>query len=415
MYFRQREDHYGVGSYHHEPIATPQIRAPGARRGPAAGADAVHPARLRRRGDRGRAAPPGAGRDDASGGPRPVAQRDVLVHPGRGLDRRRERARPRRLDLRGRLGHARGWDGPAGRRVDRDRRVQLRPGRGRREPLLPVPDDAAVRARAREAAVPRGVRHPASAPTARAPAWAAADAVPSATRGARRRVLHGRRVGAPAMVRREQGPERRGLGVPRGLVRAELVAGRRRRAPRDARTRGALRPDPVREARRRGTGRSRVPRTGLREPDRPQSRHGDLHVDAHALRRDPLRPDRDPCRRGVVHGRDRRRVGDARPRVAPAAAPRRRACGDREHDRPPVLPGTLGTARARRPCGRDRRRPGERRVPLHDDARGWRSARSPRSRSASATWGSSGGSSTDRSRWARASGICCGRPASSTD
>jgi glycine cleavage system aminomethyltransferase T/glycine/D-amino acid oxidase-like deaminating enzyme len=31
MYFRQREDHYGVGSYHHEPIATPQsqIRPPG--------------------------------------------------------------------------------------------------------------------------------------------------------------------------------------------------------------------------------------------------------------------------------------------------------------------------------------------------------------------------------------------------
>ena len=31
MYFRQRGDHYGVGSYHHEPIATPQsaIRARG--------------------------------------------------------------------------------------------------------------------------------------------------------------------------------------------------------------------------------------------------------------------------------------------------------------------------------------------------------------------------------------------------
>ncbi len=31
MYFRQRKDHYGVGSYHHEPIATPQgeLRPPG--------------------------------------------------------------------------------------------------------------------------------------------------------------------------------------------------------------------------------------------------------------------------------------------------------------------------------------------------------------------------------------------------
>src|SRR5213083_3251274 len=28
MYFRQREDHYGVGSYHHEPIATPQSELP---------------------------------------------------------------------------------------------------------------------------------------------------------------------------------------------------------------------------------------------------------------------------------------------------------------------------------------------------------------------------------------------------
>ena len=28
MYFRQREDHYGVGSYRHEPIATPQSELP---------------------------------------------------------------------------------------------------------------------------------------------------------------------------------------------------------------------------------------------------------------------------------------------------------------------------------------------------------------------------------------------------
>src|SRR5439155_927780 len=37
MYFRQREDHYGVGSYHHEPIATPQpeLPAPGGELQPA--------------------------------------------------------------------------------------------------------------------------------------------------------------------------------------------------------------------------------------------------------------------------------------------------------------------------------------------------------------------------------------------
>ena len=29
MYFRHREDHYGVGNYRHEPIVTPQSRASG--------------------------------------------------------------------------------------------------------------------------------------------------------------------------------------------------------------------------------------------------------------------------------------------------------------------------------------------------------------------------------------------------
>ena len=36
LYFRQREDHFGVGSYRHEPIVTPQsqLRAPGGRCSP---------------------------------------------------------------------------------------------------------------------------------------------------------------------------------------------------------------------------------------------------------------------------------------------------------------------------------------------------------------------------------------------
>ncbi len=59
MYFRHREDHYGVGSYRHEPIVTPQdaIRPPGGR--DAAVADAVHAAGLR--GRRGRSEPRAAG------------------------------------------------------------------------------------------------------------------------------------------------------------------------------------------------------------------------------------------------------------------------------------------------------------------------------------------------------------------
>ena len=95
--------------------------------------------------------------------------------------------RPRRLGLRGGVGHARRRHGAPGRRVDGGRRAELRPGRGRREPLLPVPDDGALRARAREAAVPRGLRHPASAPAAGEAARPAAHAVPRAPRRARGR------------------------------------------------------------------------------------------------------------------------------------------------------------------------------------------------------------------------------------
>ena len=74
-------------------------------------------------------------------------QRDVLVHAGHGLDRGRVGRRPRVLDLRGRVGDARRRDGTDGGRVDRGRRALDGPGRGRREPVLPVHDDGAVRAR----------------------------------------------------------------------------------------------------------------------------------------------------------------------------------------------------------------------------------------------------------------------------
>ena len=36
-----------------------------------------------------------------------------------------------------------------------------------------------------------------------------------------------------------------------------------------------------------------LPGAGLREPDRPAGRLGRLHRDAHAVRRDPVRPDGD--------------------------------------------------------------------------------------------------------------------------
>ncbi len=80
MYFRHREDHYGVGNYRHEPIVTSQrdIRRP--RRRADAVADAVHPGGLRVGRARDRTRAPGARRSYAARRPRPVDQRDVLVH-----------------------------------------------------------------------------------------------------------------------------------------------------------------------------------------------------------------------------------------------------------------------------------------------------------------------------------------------
>ena len=93
MYFRHRKDHYAVGSYRHEPIVTPQQAAAPSRRRSDAVAHAVHARRLRRRRGRGRTPPPGARGADAAGRPRALDQRHVLVHAGRGLDRRVSRPR----------------------------------------------------------------------------------------------------------------------------------------------------------------------------------------------------------------------------------------------------------------------------------------------------------------------------------
>ncbi len=263
MYFRHREDHYGVGNYRHEPIVTPQrdIRRHGD--GPMPSLMPFTPGGLRVGRARDRTRAPRARRSHAARRPRTVDQRDVLVHAGRRLHRRRVRERPRPLALRGGVGHARRRHGTAGRRVDGERRARLRPGRGGREPVLPVPDDAAVRAGAGRAAVPRGVRHPAPAPADDRAAQAAADAVLRPPRGARRGVLHRRGLGAPAVVRGEpRAADRRRLGAPRRVGRDELVARRRRRAPRHPRARGAVRHHAVRQVRRGRAGRARRTSSG---------------------------------------------------------------------------------------------------------------------------------------------------------
>ncbi len=105
------------------------------------------------------------------------------------------------------------------------------------------------------------------------------------------------------------------LGASRGVDRDELVPRRGRRAPRHARAGRPLRHHAVREARRGGTGCARVPRTHQRQPDRPARRLGRVHGDAHAVGRDPLRPDRGAQGRGPLPGRDGRRLRSARPGV----------------------------------------------------------------------------------------------------
>ncbi len=95
------------------PASVPRRRAAAEHR-------AVHARGLRRGGGGERSAPAaGAGEGRRLDGD----QRDVLVHAGHGLDRGRVGRRPRVLDLRGRVGDARGRDGTDGGRVDRGRRA----------------------------------------------------------------------------------------------------------------------------------------------------------------------------------------------------------------------------------------------------------------------------------------------------
>ena len=88
MYFRHRQDHYAVGSYRHEPIVTPQqaLRRPGD--GPMPSLMPFTPSDFVVAEAEAARLLPGARGADAAGRSRALDQRDVLVHAGRGLDRR---------------------------------------------------------------------------------------------------------------------------------------------------------------------------------------------------------------------------------------------------------------------------------------------------------------------------------------
>ena len=97
-----------------------------------------------------------------------------------------------------------------------------------------------------------------------------------------------------------------------------MVADHQRRAPRDARPRGDVRPHRVLRLRRRRPGRARVRAARLDAPDGRQGRPRRLHAGAHAARRLPLRPHDHAARRGALPRRHRRRARDGRPQVVRA-------------------------------------------------------------------------------------------------
>ena len=94
-------------------------------------------------------------------------------------------------------------------------------------------------------------------------------------------------------------------------VGAEHLATRSDAAP--------LRHHAVREVRRRGARRARLPRACLREPDRPARGLDRLHRGAHPARRDPPRPHGDPQGRGAVPGDHGRWQRAPRPGLAAPA------------------------------------------------------------------------------------------------
>ena len=190
---------------------------------------------------------------ETPGGPRPLVGRRGV---GQGGARRRPRRR--RVD-----GPGRARDRPPGVR----HRALLR--RTRRPPRTcgPAPRRASTRptASSTRASSGQSSRRVRLSPVLRARA------------GARRGLLRGRRLGAPALVRVERAAAR-GLRRPReaargGVGRALVVADHQRRAPGDARPRGDVRPDRVlrlrrHRARARSSACSSVAMRQMRRPAR---------------------------------------------------------------------------------------------------------------------------------------------------
>ena len=208
-------------------------------------------------------------------------------------------------------------------------------------------------------------------------------------------------------------PDGRAVAAARRVGGAVLVADRGRRAPGDALERGAVRPHAVREVRRRGARRARVPRADLREPDRP----------TRSARSSTRRCSRRPAGSGAT-SRSRARSEELFRVVTGGGSGQhdlawmRRQIRDGERVRITERTGSLFALGLWGPRAREilrrghRRRPGQRRVPVHDGpVPERRRGRAGLGAADLATRASSGGSCTGSSRWATAPGSCCGRPA----
>ncbi len=122
----------------------------------------------------------------------------------------------------------------------------------RHRPLLPVRPQRPPRAGPLRRALQQDLRHRAPPGAVGVGAQPALRAVPRTHGGARRRLLPGRRLGAPALVRVERAARRavRGRGPAARVGRPLVVADHERRAPGDAGARRHGRPRPVRRLRR---------------------------------------------------------------------------------------------------------------------------------------------------------------------
>ena len=135
-----------------------------------------------------------------------------------------------------------------------------------------------------------------------------------------RRLLRGRRLGAPAVVRVERSSARgvrRPGRAPRSRVGQSLVVSdHQRRAPGDARPGRDIRPVGVCDLRRRRPRCARRAAAGVDAPGRRSGRPRRLHAVALAERRLQVRPHDHATRRRAVPRRDRRRTRDGRLQVA---------------------------------------------------------------------------------------------------